>query len=159
MGKANEDVVCRIVEEELRELKVTAGFPTGSQLLALITSDRPQLCPSGFVGFYEYPFKNGFRFPFTPLIRRILEMYDISPGQLMPLVGRVYVVLERATNNWTEKVTLADLCRCYEFRKKEMERVTVYRRSGYRLLVERDDVNDRGWKARYFFLWKSLPWV
>lgn len=78
-------------------------------------------------------------------------MYDISPGQLMPLVGRVYVVLERATNNWTEKVTLADLCRCYEFRKKEMERVTVYRRSGYRLLVERDDVNDRGWKARYFF--------
>lgn len=89
MGKADEDVVSRITEEELQELKVTAGFPAGSQLLAPITSDRPQLCPLGFVVFYEYPFKNGFRFLFTPLIRQILEMYDISPGQLMPLVWRV----------------------------------------------------------------------
>lgn len=63
-------------------------------------------------------------------------MYDISLGQLMLLVWRVFLVLERATNDWAEKVTLADLCRCYEFRKKEMKRVTVYRRSRYRLLVD-----------------------
>lgn len=108
---------------------MTAGFSV--DLLATISSDRPQLCPSGFVVFYEYPFKNGFRFPFNPLIRQIIEMYDISPAQLMPLVWRVCLVLERATNDWAEKVTLADLCRCYEFRKKEMESVTVYRRSRY----------------------------
>lgn len=54
-------------------------------------------------------------------------------------------------------MTLADLFRYYEFRKKEMERVTVYRRSGYKLLVEGADVNDKGWLG--IFLWKSLPWV
>lgn len=38
MGKADEYIISRIIEEELEELKVTTGFPAGSQLLASITS-------------------------------------------------------------------------------------------------------------------------
>ncbi|KAL2944002.1 Dihydroorotate dehydrogenase [Bienertia sinuspersici] len=36
-----------------------------------------------------------------------------------------------------------------------MDRVTIYRRSGYQDLVEGADVNDRGWKARFFFVNKQ----
>lgn len=74
----------------------------------------------------------------------------------MPLVWRVCHVLETVTANWTDRLTLGDLCKCYEFRKKEMSRLTIYRRPGFAHLVEgADTVNDRGWKSRYFFVDKE----
>ncbi|KAK3218045.1 hypothetical protein Dsin_012015 [Dipteronia sinensis] len=38
----------------------------------------------GWTCFYEYNFCQGFRFPIPSLARRLLEYYDIAPGQLMP---------------------------------------------------------------------------
>lgn len=154
MGKADEDVVIKIVEDDLDELRKLAGFPSGALLVAPDDADKPQFCPEGLVIFYEYPFRNGFKFPFSPLTHQIMEMYNVSPGQLMPLVWRICWLLEKATVGWKDKITLGDLCKCYEFRKKEMGRVTMYRRRpGYMHLVEGADiVNDRGWKSRYFFV-------
>lgn len=152
MGKVDEDVVSRIEEDDLEELGDLVGFSSGVTLIAPYNTDISQFFLDGFVILYEYPFRNGFRFPFSPLTLQIMEMYDISPGQLMPLVWRVCWVLEKATSSWKDKITLGDLRQCYEFRKKEMCRVTMYQSSEYAHLVKGADiVNDRGWKSRYFF--------
>lgn len=109
MGKADEDVASGINERNLEDIRVLVGFPSGVNLLAPDSDDRAHFCPDDYIVFYEYPFKNGFKFPFTLLTRQIMEVFDVSPRQLMPLVWRVCGVIERATSDWEEVVTLGDL--------------------------------------------------
>lgn len=73
MGKADEDVISIIEEGEQEELWGLIGFPASVVLVVPEDDDRPQFCPEDFVVFYEYPFRNGFKFPFSPLTRQIFR--------------------------------------------------------------------------------------
>src|SRR5581483_56015 len=45
---------------------------------------RPAEAPAGFFALFEYPFKIGFTWPYSPLSRAFMTRFSLSPGQLMP---------------------------------------------------------------------------
>lgn len=151
MGKADEDVVSKVSDAELVAWKEEFGFPESAVLIVPESHERPQNCPPEFVLFYDYPFKLGFRYPFPPIARQISELFDVSLGQLMPQIWRILWVLENVCADWPVKPTLPDLCSFYDFRRKEIGRITVYKKSGVAPLISNLDVGDKGWKSRYFY--------
>ena len=56
------------------------GFPESAVLIVPGPEDRPQLCSEDNIVFYEFPFRNGFTYPFSPLAKKVLETFDLNPG-------------------------------------------------------------------------------
>src|SRR5581483_1470180 len=88
-----------INDAEVDELRDLAGLPEGAVTM-LAGEIRPADAPAGFFALFEYPFKVGFRWPYSPLARAFMTRFNLSPGQLMPQFWRVAFVIERVTKNW-----------------------------------------------------------
>ena len=83
-------------QEALAAFRTFAHLPDYVSLLSA-GEIRPDVCPKGFFILYEYPFKIGFKWAFSPLARAFMYYFEIAPGQLMPQFWRVLHVLERQT--------------------------------------------------------------
>ena len=74
----------------------------------------------------------------------------------MPAVWRVMSRLDGIMANWKEKMNAADFIRCYELRKKDLDRVTVYKRASLNPTpIVGYETQDRTWKTRFFFVLKD----
>ncbi|KAI3771956.1 hypothetical protein L6452_03128 [Arctium lappa] len=114
---------------------------------------RPDEVPKGYCVLYEYPFKIGFTWPFSPLVRAFLDAFDMTLGQLMPQFWRIVQVVERLTADWKVPFNLNDLLTAYSVGPDNYHRYSLFPRSkGDNILVHNTAVNDRGWKRQYVFL-------
>ena len=73
-----------MTQDDLDDLRETYSFPVGIQARIpeegeTILSTRP-----GEVAFYEAVFPAGLRLPIHPIIKRILNFYNICLAQLSP---------------------------------------------------------------------------
>ena len=80
--------------EELKALRSLARIPPSVHLLSA-GETCPEACPEGFFVIYEYPFKIGLRWPYSPLAKAFMSYFEVAPGQLMPQFWRVLQVIER----------------------------------------------------------------
>lgn len=108
-----------------------------------------------YVVFYEYPFVIGLSFPFTPLARSFIEVLNLSPGQSMPQIWRIFFVVQRVTSDWRRPFNLADLMYTYDLKMKECNRYTLGTKKGMSNLGVGLGVNDRGWQSRFVFVNKD----
>ena len=83
-------------QEALAAFRTLSHLPNYVSLLSL-GEIRPDACPEGFFVLYEYPFKIGFKWPFSLLSRAFMAYFEIAPGQLMPQFWRVLHVLKHLT--------------------------------------------------------------
>ena len=83
---------------EVGEIRELAGLPEGAQV-RVAGEIRPADATTGFFALFEYPFKIGFRWPYSPLSRAFMTRFNLSPGQIMPQFWRVIQVIERVTRN------------------------------------------------------------
>ncbi|XP_021739070.1 uncharacterized protein LOC110705495 [Chenopodium quinoa] len=84
-----------------------------------------------------------------------MEVLDLSPGQVMPLVWRVAQVIAKVTESWEDPFNLSDLAHVYKIHVKASNRCTLHVRRGRSPLVGNVNTNDRGWKTRYVFVDKE----
>ena len=145
-----------IGDVEVKELRELAGLPEGA-VVELAGEVRPADAPTGFFALFEYPFRVGFRWPYSPLSRAFMTRFNLSPGQLMPQFWRVVYVIERVTKNWGHPAfTVDDLLSAYSVTRSDYNRYGLFPRGrSDSMLVHGTQVNDRGWKARYVFVQTS----
>ena len=143
-------------DHEVDAFHVISGLPDDAFLLAP-GNIRPDSCPRGFFVLYEYPFKIGFRWPFSPLSQAFMSTFNLAPGQLMPQFWRVIQVVERVTENWgMPPFDVTDLMTAYSFKPDRYHRYSPFPKGRKdRVLVQSTQVHDRGWKARYVFVRSS----
>src|SRR5581483_1724001 len=153
----SSEVKSTIVDDvEVQELRELAGLPE-SAVTMVAGEIRPADAPTGFFALFEYPFKVGFRWPYSPLARSFMTRFNLSPGQLMPQFWRVVFVIERVTKNWDRPVfSVDDLLSSYSVNRSSYNRYSVFPKGrSDTMLVHGTQVNDRGWKARYVFVQTS----
>ncbi|KAI3729502.1 hypothetical protein L6452_18162 [Arctium lappa] len=139
-------------DEHLDYFKKLAKIPDG---VNLVTPEDLKLdeVPMGYSVLYEYPFKIGFSWPFSPLVREFLDAFDLTPGQLMPQFWRIVQVVDRLTADWGAPFNLNDLLTAYSVRADNYHRYSLFPRTkGDTVLVHNTAVNDRGWKRQYVFI-------
>ncbi|KAI3746657.1 hypothetical protein L6452_09096 [Arctium lappa] len=77
------------------------------------SGNRPDICPEGCFVIYEYPFKIGFKWPYSHLSRLFILTSDLASGQLMPQFWRVVQVIERPMRDWESPFDVNDLLTAY----------------------------------------------
>ncbi|XP_056691026.1 uncharacterized protein [Spinacia oleracea] len=132
-----------------------AGLPPSAEVKIPDPDEEALDCPEGYVVMYEYPFTIGFKFPFTPLARSFIEVFHLSPGQLMPQIWRVFAVVQGVTADWKVPFDLADLMYSYDLALKECCRYTLVTKKGKKNLGVGLAVNDRGWQSRFVYVNKD----
>lgn len=95
------------------------------------------------------------RFPFTPLAKSFIEVLNLSPGQLMPHIWRIFTAVNRITVDWGRSFDLADLIYTYDLKMKDYNRHTLVTKKGMTNLAIGLSVNDRGWQSRFIFVNKE----
>ncbi|KAI3769902.1 hypothetical protein L6452_01016 [Arctium lappa] len=139
-------------EEHINYFKSLAKLPDEINLVS--PEDlKPDEVPKGYCVLYEYPFKIGFSWPFSPLVRAFLDVFDLTPGQLMPQFWWIVQVIDRLTAEWVVPFNVNDLLTAYSVRPDNYHRYSLFPRSkGDNVLILNTAVNDRGWKRQYVFL-------
>ncbi|XP_056690295.1 uncharacterized protein [Spinacia oleracea] len=132
-----------------------AGLPPSAEVRIPGQEDEAKDCPEGYVVMYEYPFILGFLFPFTPLARSFVEVFNLSPSQLMPQIWRIFTVVHRVTSGWRTPFDLADLMHVYDLSLKECCRYTLVTKKKKKNLCVGLAVNDRGWQSRFVYVNKA----
>ena len=137
--------------QELEDFRSLAGIP--SEVDLILAGDRcPESCPEDYFVIYEYPFKIGLRWPYSPLPKAFMSHFEIAPGQLMPQFWRVLQVIERVTKDWDAPFDVIDLLTAYIVKPDKHHRYSLFSRArGDKILVQNTQVNDRQWKVRYAF--------
>ncbi|XP_056694885.1 uncharacterized protein [Spinacia oleracea] len=132
-----------------------AGLPPSAEVKIPGSDEEAFDCPEGYVVMYEYPFTIGFKFPFTPLVRSFIEVFHLSPDQLMPQIWRVFTVVHGVTANWRTPFDLSDLMYSYDLALQKCCRYTLVTKKGKTNLGVGLGVNDRGWQSRFVFVGKD----
>jgi hypothetical protein len=151
------EVKSSIVEDlEVRVLRALARLPE-SAVVKVADDVRPADAPAGFFALFEYPFKIGIRWPYTPLSRAFMTRFNVSPGQLMPQFWRIIQVIERITKDWGRApFTVTDLLMAYSVTTHPYRRYGLFPKGRKdTMLVQGTQAYDRGWKSRYIFVLTS----
>ena len=103
--------------------------------------------------FFEVVFDNGLRFPLHPIMKGVLQHFNVCPSQLSPngwgiLVGLLVFFRDRGLGAPSIALFL------YLFSTKETSEGFLYfsRRSGAPLVISDLSSSHRLWKGRYFFV-------
>ncbi|KAI3746807.1 hypothetical protein L6452_09248 [Arctium lappa] len=102
-------------EEHIDFFKSFAKLPAEINLVSL-EDLKPDEVLRGYCVLYEYPFKIGFSWPFSPLVRAFSDSFDLTPGQLMPQLWRIVQVIDRLTAEWELPFNVNDLLTAYSVR-------------------------------------------
>ncbi|KAJ9552809.1 hypothetical protein OSB04_016854 [Centaurea solstitialis] len=119
---------------EVLTLRKLSGLPD-SAILKVAGEIRPADAPAGFFALFEYPFKIGFKWPFSPLLRAFMTRFNLSSSQLMPQFWRVIQVIERVTKDWGRTAfSVNDLLTAYSVKPTDYDR--------YNAILERPWIHD-----------------
>ena len=69
------------------------------------------------MAFYEADFNAGVRFPLQPLMRELLDRFNLSSGQLAPNAWRTVVgcmVMWKVLSDGKDDLTIYELLFCYK---------------------------------------------
>ena len=122
----NEDERSTMSKENMMKFLELGNLPTNTVIRNVEAHEKPEMYQGNWVVLYEYPFKIGIRLPFSPIARDLMQIYQISPGQIMPQVWRILSVVDRVTTSWEEVCTLHKLLLCYEIKVKAKNRITLH---------------------------------
>lgn len=87
-----------------------------------------------------------------------MEAFDLSPGQVMPMVWRVLRTIEMRLKTRSGASRSVFVIFCIRMESKEINRCTFYFKPKRPQMVLNTNANDRGWKARFAFAEReSLP--
>ena len=105
---------------------------------------RPETCLEEFFVIYEYPFKIGLRWPYSPLAKAFMSHFQIAPGKLMAQFWRVLQVIERVTKDWDSPFDVTDLLMAYIVKPDKHHIYSLFSRArGDKILVQNTQLNDR----------------
>ncbi|KAL5780255.1 hypothetical protein ACOSQ2_010992 [Xanthoceras sorbifolium] len=143
-----------LTEDDLTRIQYCYGIPDGVDLRVPAKEERPDWDIPGWTCFYELPFQRvGFRLPIVGLLRKVLDYFELAPGQLMPKIWRILLGLELLCTMESIIFELSDLFYTYSMREHDTEKgcYNLNLRSHRRHLITELTTNDRSWKDKYFF--------
>ena len=145
----------RIDGRLMRGFKLMYRFPESIEVRALKSFERIDYKIPGWIGFYERPLRDGFRFPVPRLAWEVLDHFGISPSQLMPNAWRVLMAVECMAHRLDMNFSVGDLMYSYYLKEHltEKGRYLLISRPKMEPLVHGLTTNDRGdWQKYYFFV-------
>ncbi|KAJ0780691.1 hypothetical protein HanPI659440_Chr06g0240581 [Helianthus annuus] len=104
--------------------------------------------------FLAFPFTLGLRFLFSDFIMDFFCTTGLSFSQIMPMVWRVLVILDRIKNNHLPDLCVNDLPVVYRLRSHRSSRFLLYSTSKNPLIL-RATQNEEEWKTKFFFVKRS----
>ncbi|KAL5773798.1 hypothetical protein ACOSQ2_013722 [Xanthoceras sorbifolium] len=87
-----------LIDSDLLLISFQYGIPESVKLRLLKPNKCMDSADDYWTCFYELLFRQGLRFPIPYLIRRLLALLDMAPGQLMPNGWRLLLSLEAFTS-------------------------------------------------------------
>lgn len=69
-----------ITQDDLMKFLDLGILPTDTVLRNAESNERPKDCLDGWVVLYEYPFKIDLKLPFPPIVKELLQVYQVSSG-------------------------------------------------------------------------------
>ncbi|KAL5839683.1 hypothetical protein ACOSQ4_012291 [Xanthoceras sorbifolium] len=143
-----------LTEDDIMRIRFSYGIPDGVALRAPHKEERPDWDIPGWTCFYEFPFQRvRFRLPVVGLLRKVLDHFELAPGQLMPNSWRILLGLELLCTREGIVFELPDLFYTYSVWEHDTEkgRYNLNLRPNRTHLITELTTNDRLWKDRYFF--------
>ena len=146
-------VASTMVQSEVEELLSDGNFPEGHVYRIPEDDERADAQDADWLTFFEYPFKIGHKFPFSGLVQDALSFWSLSPSQIMPSGWRLLRSLDRIIDRFPEIGFSFEVFEYNYYPFRSRSNLYSFRvRTGRKPLVSRLDVNDRGWKHRFFFV-------
>ena len=146
-------VASSMVQNEVEEVLDEGNFPEGHVYRIPEEDERADAQDADWLAFFEYPFKIGHKFPFSSLVQDVLSFWRLSPSQIMPSGWRLLRSLDRIIDRFPEIGFSFEVFEYNYYPFRSRSNLYSFRvRTGRKPLVSRLDVNDRGWKHRFFFV-------
>lgn len=129
------------------------GFPSEVEFLIPDENELAETKKRGWICFFEYPFRIGLKFPFSPFIRSFFQSTKILPCQLMPSIWRMLVSIERLTEKFGLSLHSSVVWESYSLIEFDIGRyIFRVRKNCPPLIYGTSTANDRGWRSRFFFV-------
>ena len=146
-------VASTMVQSEVEEILDDGNFPEGHVYRIQEEDERADAQDADWLTFFEYPFKIGHKFPFSSLVQDTLSFWNLSPSQIMSSGWRLLRSLDRIIDRFPEIGFSFEVFEYNYYPFRSRSNLYSFRvRTGRKPLVSRLDVNDRGWKHRFFFV-------
>ncbi|KAK3198165.1 hypothetical protein Dsin_021580 [Dipteronia sinensis] len=113
-------------EADMDSIRTLYGIPDSVILRASKEHERADWDIPGWTCFYEYNFRQGFRFHVPSLARRLLVYYDIAPGQLMPNSWRILISLFVLREKYNLPFGICSLLHNYYLKEQVHEKDTFF---------------------------------
>ena len=84
-----------------------------------------------------------------------MEVLHLSPGQLMPVLWKVCLVIDTLTSTWEPPFSLNELLTAYSVRKSALGKITLRAKAPYPPVIDGIVASDSAWKTRYFYVVKD----
>ena len=139
-------------KQDVEALKEECGLPPSAVIRLLQPDERADWVSDGWVCFYEYPFRIGYAYPFSPLVRGVLRALAVPPAQLMPQVWRVMHLVDHLAGKLDMEFRVEDLVYTYKVQNYGAGRYLLHVKDDREALLGADKSNDRGWMGRFFFV-------
>ncbi|KAK3192933.1 hypothetical protein Dsin_024243 [Dipteronia sinensis] len=139
--------------DDMDNSRTIYGIPNHVVLRATKEHERADWDIPGWICFYKYNLRQGFRFPVPSLARRLLVYYDIAPDQLMPNSWRILISLTVLREKYSLQFEMGSLIHNNYLKEHVHEkcRYMLILRSNVTQLINDITTNDRRWKDMFFF--------
>ncbi|KAM0047082.1 hypothetical protein Hdeb2414_s0009g00324311 [Helianthus debilis subsp. tardiflorus] len=154
----SEKECCTFDGAYLSALQTSGIFPEGTIFRPYDRELRSDMSSTEWLYFNAFPFTLGLRFPFSDFITNFFRMTSLSFSQIMPMLWRVLVVLDRIKNIHISELSIIDLPIAYWLRSHGSSRFLFYSTSPDPLIF-RATRKEEEWKSEFFFFVKrsSIP--
>ncbi|KAK2659154.1 hypothetical protein Ddye_005687, partial [Dipteronia dyeriana] len=140
-------------DDDIDTLRTLYGIPDDVKLRGAKEHERVDWEIPGWTCFYEYNFHQGFRFPVPLLTRRLLVLYQIAHGQLIPNSWRILISLTVLREKYGINFGLGSLLHNYYLKENVSEKgqFSPILRFNVTQLTTNLTTNDQRWKNTFFF--------
>lgn len=149
---ASDSVPGTLTQADLHRILKVGGFPESTVARLPSPADRADSFKEGWICFFEYPFRIGHSFPFSRLVQDFLVSLELAPCQVMPHTWRLLQTIDEVSSSKGIDFSFDALWRSYYLSTRGSCRFQLRPRRGKGSLVFNLDVNDRGWRSRFFFV-------
>ncbi|KAJ0935388.1 hypothetical protein HanRHA438_Chr03g0118771 [Helianthus annuus] len=151
-----EREICTFDNVDIAALRSSGAFPDGDIIRPYDRRVRSDVSSSEWLCFLAFPFSIGLMFSLD-FIMDFFRVTGLSFSQTMPMVWRIFLVLDRIKTNHIPDLSVEDLPLVYRLRSHGSSWFFLFSTSNSPLIL-RATRNEDEWKCKFFFIKKdSIP--
>ncbi|KAI3683101.1 hypothetical protein L1987_83601 [Smallanthus sonchifolius] len=108
--------LCSFTDSEIKNFEVKQCFPQKTIFWPFDYRTKADLISKTWICFHYYPFTLGLSYPFPPLTTEFFKLTGRCYSQIMPMVWRILISLERLNRSHSLTIGIPELSDTYNLR-------------------------------------------